>query len=80
MWTDLVINAMRDTDRLQEYELKYLTLEKDRDAEKQMKATARAQRDCITKMYSDAIDLLKSIQGINDHTKWLEVQAFLTNK
>ena len=80
MWTDLVINAMTDSDRLQEFELKYKTMENDRDAEKQMKATARAQRDRMTKKYGAAIALLKSIKGINDHTKWLEVQAFLEHE
>lgn len=65
------------SDELRELRLKYQTMENDRDAEKRMKATAREQRDRMTKKYGEAIALLKSITGINSHPKWLEVQAFI---
>lgn len=55
------------------------TMRNDRDAEKDMKAKARMQRDKMTKRSAEAIALLKSITGLSDHPKWLEVQAFLEN-
>lgn len=64
---------------IRDLKLKLETMENDRDAEKSMKAKARTQRDKMTKRSQDAIDLLNSIQGINDHTKWLEVKSFLAS-
>lgn len=64
---------------IRDLKLKLQTMENDRDAEKDMKAKARTQRDKMTKRSKDAIDLLNSIQGIHDHTKWLEVKSFLAS-
>lgn len=64
-------------DELRYLRLRVQTLEADRDAEKAMKATARMQRDKMTKRANDAIALLKSINGLHDHPKWLEIQAFI---
>lgn len=64
---------------IHDLKLKLQTMESDRDAEKDMKAKARIQRDKQTHRATKAIELLNSIQGINDHTKWLEVKTFLAS-
>lgn len=54
------------------------TMIRDRDAEKSMKATARMQRDKMTKRYKDLVGVLESAGILQYDEEWaVEIQQFI---
>lgn len=67
-----------ESDQLRELRMKYETMENDRDAEKQMKATARGQRDKMTKKYRELVELLASSGVLQYDEEWaVEIQDLI---
>lgn len=56
------------------------TMTNDRDAEKRMKATARGQRDKMTKQYSELVDLLRTTGVLQYDDEWAEQIQKLVEK
>lgn len=56
------------------------TMTNDRDAEKGMKATARNQRDKMTKKYSELVELLRTTGVLQYDDEWAEqIQNLITD-
>ena len=71
---DLLISSIP----IHELELKYQTMENDRDSEKLMKGTARMQRDKMTKKYTELVNLLQSAGVLQYDDEWaVEIQAYI---
>lgn len=57
-------------EKLRLIELKYQTMENDRDNEKHMKATARMQRDKMTTKYTELVELLEELGVLQYDEEW----------
>ena len=59
-------------------QLKYQTMENDRDAEKSMKGMARMQRDKMTKKYTELVKLLETTGVLQLDQEWsVEIQNLI---
>lgn len=74
----LLIGSFEESDKLDALELKYQTMENDRDAEKSMKGMARMQRDRMTKKYRELVELLESSGVLQYDEEWaVEIQNLI---
>lgn len=74
----LLIGSFEDSDALDALQLKYQTMENDRDAEKSMKGMARMQRDKMTKKYTELVKLLETTGVLQLDQEWsVEIQNLI---